>query len=602
MVGKEKWCAGCHDNAPSVVDGKAAPDIVGDNNTYGYYLDAHGDGTDGVDRQGVIYSQGECVHCHDVSVANTAPVPRIIDESFEGAGYEETWTETVSNGCSLNPDSPIPGTPPPGAGYQCLKSISAPTGYQAYTIRDYGSEQPRTFTRFYLYVANIVLNDGQFKTIGALRNSTNSDVFVFRLNQNAGQLRFNFRVYNSGWTNYYADISLNTWYRIEVKYNNISNTWAWRLDGATKNCGRLTGTHLTGIQKWGFGFWDSTQTITGTIYFDLIAVKNDDWLGEEQSATGIPLHGGQLFAENNPSSQTDNFCFQCHRGGTGSVQVGGITNYTYSKNFGGGSQTFTTIYDAFNPTTGATPSSHNLSDVLSHAESRDTGFTDNTNACVVCHDPHVSQRNYPVTLSGKGGVYTAIRRTADYADNPTNLWGDDVNERMKDYTNNYQAPYFVGGSLINKIYEPANNDVADGRNLPDYVDFCMTACHVRSDVYSTTYGRNLLIINWGSTGDHHGKNWDSGTSGLGATIAPYGNAGTNYVLSCTDCHEPHGSQNEWLLRTTVNGTNVSVPGPYQWLNFCKACHTINQHTAPWGPTTNCYNAGVCHAHSRPTMF
>ncbi|MBW2171517.1 MAG: hypothetical protein JRF69_05980, partial [Deltaproteobacteria bacterium] len=69
-----------------------------------------------------------------------------------------------------------------------------------------------------------------------------------------------------------------------------------------------------------------------------------------------------LFEVDDPDSQTANFCFQCHKG-SGSEQVDGITNNTYSTNFGGGTPTFTTIYDAFNPTTGATSSSHNLSDI-----------------------------------------------------------------------------------------------------------------------------------------------------------------------------------------------------------------------------------------------
>jgi predicted CXXCH cytochrome family protein len=67
-AGKEKWCAGCHDNVPSIVDGVTAPDIAGNNTTYGYYLSAHGIGAYGVKRQTVTYAQGECLHCHDVSI------------------------------------------------------------------------------------------------------------------------------------------------------------------------------------------------------------------------------------------------------------------------------------------------------------------------------------------------------------------------------------------------------------------------------------------------------------------------------------------------------------------------------------------------------
>jgi hypothetical protein len=302
-----------------------------------------------------------------------------------------------------------------------------------------------------------------------------------------------------------------------------------------------------------------------------------------------------LFASNdNPASQTGNFCFECHEG-FGSVQVrdGGLKNHTYSTNFGGGTATFTTIYDAFNPPTGATPSSHNLSDVLNHAVGRDIGFTSDTNACFVCHDQHLAQQNYPVISSGLGGVKTAIRRPLDYASPPTNLWGDEsgTNELMSDYTNKYQAPYYVGGSN----YEPANDGTADGSNFPNFYNFCMNQCHTRSDVYSTERGGNLTKIDWSSGGNtRHGK-YHSDDGGMGYTIAPYEDADENYnyVLSCTDCHETHGSENEWLLRTTVNGKdNISVTFAGDWWEFCTACHVL----------TNPYANGMYHRQRPETYF
>ncbi len=294
-----------------------------------------------------------------------------------------------------------------------------------------------------------------------------------------------------------------------------------------------------------------------------------------------------LFAPNDnptPTPQSDNFCYECH--GSGSAQA--VTNHTYSKNFGGGTATFTTIYDAFNPASGTTPSSHNLADVLSHAVGRGIGFTGSTNPCLVCHDHHVSQQNYPVTLSGLGGVKTAIRRPADYGSPPTNLWGDEdatsgFNERILDYTNTYQAPYYVGGSN----YEPANDGTADGSNLPNFKNFCTIQCHGRQDVYSTERSRNLIKISWANEylGDQHGKAHSPGAgpdNDKGDTVAPYEDPDEeyNYVLSCTDCHEPHGSPNEWLLRTSVNGKDNIVTDRWEgdWWNFCTACHVLTGGT------------------------
>ena len=283
-----------------------------------------------------------------------------------------------------------------------------------------------------------------------------------------------------------------------------------------------------------------------------------------------------LFAPNNQDSQTANFCFQCHKG-VGSVQVGGITNYTFSKNFGGGTATFTTIYDAFNPTTGTIPSSHNLKDIQDWITGK-VGFTSNSNPCVVCHNPHTAQDNHPVTLSGKGGVKTAIRRVTHYENLNTNLWGDEDNatsgyaERMKDLTNNYQAPYYVGKTT----YEPANNATADGSNLPNFAQFCYD-CHQYSTISSTEHG-TLQPVNWTNSGVNrsvHGL-FANDTGGWGSTKAPYtADDTTNYCLSCTDCHEPHGSTNEWLLRTCVNGKdNISITASGWWMEFCTACHVV----------------------------
>jgi len=283
-----------------------------------------------------------------------------------------------------------------------------------------------------------------------------------------------------------------------------------------------------------------------------------------------------------------------------SVQLGGITNNTYSTNFGGGTPTLTTIYDAFNPPSGATPSSHNLADVYNYVVTKDIGFESNTNACFACHDQHLAQQNYPVVPTVLGGVKTAVRRPNDILTSPTNLWGDEdatptINERMADATNKYRAPYFVGDF---GYFEPANDDTDDGSNLPNFKNFCLV-CHGRTDVYSTERGRSLRKIDWAD--EEHGSLHNGGMTG--ASIAPYTNHMFNYILACTDCHEPHGSKNEWLLRTTINGQdNISVPGSGEWSEVCGACHTWNTHAV--GVST-CWGDGVwnCHRHgSGGSMF
>jgi len=57
QAGKEKWCVGCHDDDPSVVNDVSAPNIAGDDMDYGYYKTGHG-------KHG--YEQAiTCLACHD---------------------------------------------------------------------------------------------------------------------------------------------------------------------------------------------------------------------------------------------------------------------------------------------------------------------------------------------------------------------------------------------------------------------------------------------------------------------------------------------------------------------------------------------------------
>ncbi|MDY6990734.1 MAG: cytochrome c3 family protein [Thermodesulfobacteriota bacterium] len=305
-------------------------------------------------------------------------------------------------------------------------------------------------------------------------------------------------------------------------------------------------------------------------------------------------HPKMLFeANDSPASQTDNFCFQCHKG-TGSVQVDGITNETYSTNFGGGTSTFTTIYDAFNPATGVTPSSHNLADVLDHAVDN-LGFSSDTNACLVCHDQHGAQQNFPVTPIGLG-VMTAIRRPIDYPSpgNPSNLWGDEDTELMYYHWNNnpgrYQQPYYE--DQTGTKFEPSGTStVTDGSDLPDYVTFCL-------DCHANPIG-TLVAIDWSNSGNWHGSNPKDKT-GMGYPIAPYTNDNRNYLLSCTDCHEPHGSPNEFLLRTSVNGKDgISVNFEGDWWEFCTACHVLTNGTTMYHrqrPPEYYPGCPECHIH------
>ncbi|HMK49686.1 MAG TPA: hypothetical protein VK435_06520 [Thermodesulfovibrionales bacterium] len=393
--------------------------------------------------------------------------------------------------------------------------------------------------------------------------------------------------------------------------------------------------------------------------------------GQEPSPAGGEASPFALFSDNF-TSQSDDFCFECHKG-SGSVQTSfSRTNYNYSYWFGGDTVHHSSpdnIYDAFNPSAG---SSHNLQDILNFVKQKwPETYSEESNPCNACHNPHVSQRGYPV-----------VRPT-----DRNNAWGDSAGERMSDYAaahgGQYMAPFRYNSTTT---YEPDGSATTDGSNLPDYVTFCMD-CHNASNlIYSTTLGRNLQKIDWArqsptylggipfcdNPGDVHGSirrcsdsdgkyqgEWKScgcikdnsygfasgfcrgaPVDGNGCCLSsgktvpapawwgdlrpPYITANyQNFVLNCTDCHEPHGAVHgngtaiPHLLRKTANGHYnkqcAGGPGnPCSWEEeFCRSCHhhresaaaevyipefdrTVTLNGGHCGNFGSCLN---CHAHN-----
>ncbi len=89
--GKEKWCAGCHDDVPSVIDGITAPGVIGNETGtslygttgYGFYKTGHGipstekevwTGATGRDGAGL-----NCDACHDFSLKHIDAKERSFD-------------------------------------------------------------------------------------------------------------------------------------------------------------------------------------------------------------------------------------------------------------------------------------------------------------------------------------------------------------------------------------------------------------------------------------------------------------------------------------------------------------------------------------------
>jgi predicted CXXCH cytochrome family protein len=320
-------------------------------------------------------------------------------------------------------------------------------------------------------------------------------------------------------------------------------------------------------------------------------------------------------------SQSDAFCFGCHKL-TGPVSQVLPYQYNYSRIAGGDNNTSpNNIYDAFQ-LTGSTHGLAAIQTVLTNKGStwKFNSTAANNNPCSGCHNPHLAKRDphgsgTPIRTDANGNLITSSVSRPSLHNNRDSkawsIWGDGTGERMKDYAVSvvatYCAPYRFGSTTTREpdgcsATSPTDctSACANGSGLFDTVNFCQD-CHVQS-----VGGRQA--INWTATGDIHGVA-SQVCCNYGDKKAPYPADPSpptpypNYVLSCLDCHEPHGSPNEFLLRQEVNGTNNGLVfgTNKQWWNFCSACHTINTggvyyyHFSVTSSSNTCW---TCHTHNK----
>jgi len=275
----------------------------------------------------------------------------------------------------------------------------------------------------------------------------------------------------------------------------------------------------------------------------------------------------------------DLFCFKCH---SDSIEVQQVDNNPYSVNFGGLSPAYNTNIKMQFCAPGVPyywpdGSRHDLVYIRNFIadDANGWGFGSDPNPCVACHNPHYDQRNHPVVVTGT--LNTAIRRPSHYESSNAadKLWGDDEDERMDTYAATftdgvYQPPYF--GDTTSGKFEPTGTTTNyAGDRTPDYVTFCLD-CHQYS--LDSQYGvGEIQAIEWGEDGNH-GYTAHGGADNfyyIELMKPPYTDPnGENYVLSCLDCHEPHGetmTNNYRLIRRMINGVEWESLGTH-----CNACH------------------------------
>ncbi|GBE34706.1 doubled CXXCH motif [bacterium BMS3Bbin06] len=244
-----------------------------------------------------------------------------------------------------------------------------------------------------------------------------------------------------------------------------------------------------------------------------------------------------------------------------------------------------------------------------------------TDICYECHTfPQTVHLDPATGLQWPGGQYGSRYARVDGSGNLVPLENSSIGSDLQPLPSSFQGTclnchwphgvrddnppgqFYPNMTVEQTVEQKDTNNMAvlDTSQSPSYPvpsdsnDLCLT-CH-DTQVYSSTEGRNLDVINW--TVVQHGTVAASGTSrgDLENPYLAYSNGySNNLVLACTDCHTPHGSGNIFLIRDTINSQSVSVTTAGYWYGICDACHKINSGMRhPAYPNGSCSGMMGCH--------
>ncbi len=199
----------------------------------------------------------------------------ILAESFEWTGYEGSWIETVSPGCTLNPDSSIPTPVPNGAGSQCLRATTVNANDNA-NANQIINNQNISYVRTFIYLTS--MDSGSVASVIRLITSFGAVVAGIQMQFSSPNYQLRFQYYSEDALNATAwvNIALNTWYRIEFRYDITNMLWSWRINGTSQHSGSLGVTIRTPNQ---FRIGIMTGASNTNIYHDLAAWDDAAWVG-----------------------------------------------------------------------------------------------------------------------------------------------------------------------------------------------------------------------------------------------------------------------------------------------------------------------------------
>jgi hypothetical protein len=212
----------------------------------------------------------------------------LLDESFEGTGYENSWAETIgSNESNLVDEDNTDVARPTGGGSQILKIVKdvTPTATAAAsaakTVYDFGSVQSDTYVDFYIMInAHGLASSGNQMRLFVMYDGS---LIAGGLNlyNASGSIRFevNSRINGEYIYAYYPEsgsITLNQWYHFQYKYDVNEGKYSATIDDYnTVIAGDITGTSPTGVRYVEFGSAINTYTLTA--YYDLLNISSTNF-------------------------------------------------------------------------------------------------------------------------------------------------------------------------------------------------------------------------------------------------------------------------------------------------------------------------------------
>lgn len=207
---------------------------------------------------------------------------RIWDERFETPGYEETWSdgETVSAGCSLTDDYDTASlSPTPGASWQvhCLRAICDTMDDDCRVGHTLGSGLPISYWRIEFMVDSSAVTAYNESNFLVCWTAAWNLLFCAGIYHDGAAQKLQFRHLVDADARILDTLAVDTYYRMEIKWDLTNDLWEYKLNGVSRGSGALTSALLPQI------FWIGAQSGIATVNIDNFAVDNANWIGAEGS-------------------------------------------------------------------------------------------------------------------------------------------------------------------------------------------------------------------------------------------------------------------------------------------------------------------------------